>query len=80
MGLAIDDFGTGPASLCSLRRLRPDRLKIDRALIHDVDRDADDVEHMLPKPLISELEQRLATAGRLPVVPETVPESPHELK
>jgi manganese/zinc/iron transport system permease protein len=45
-----------------------------------VDRDADDVEHMLPKPLISELEQRLATAGRLPVVPETVPESPHELK
>jgi manganese/zinc/iron transport system permease protein len=45
-----------------------------------VDRDADDVEHMLPKPLISELEERLAATGRLPVVPETVPDSPHELK
>lgn len=44
-----------------------------------VDRDADDVEHMLPKQLITELEARLAAAGRLPVVPETVPESPHEL-
>lgn len=44
-----------------------------------VDRDADDVEHLLPKPLISELEERLAAAGRLPVVPKTVPESPHEL-
>jgi manganese/zinc/iron transport system permease protein len=44
-----------------------------------VDRDADAVEHMLPKPLIRELEQRLADAGRLPVVPQTVPESPHEL-
>lgn len=44
-----------------------------------VDRDADDVEHMLPKPLIRELEQRLAAAGRLPVVPTAVPQSPHEL-
>jgi len=44
-----------------------------------VDRDADDVEHMLPKQLITELESRLAAAGRLPVVPETVPQSPHEL-
>jgi manganese/zinc/iron transport system permease protein len=44
-----------------------------------VDRDADTVEHMLPKSLIRELEQRLADAGRLPVVPQTVPESPHEL-
>jgi manganese/zinc/iron transport system permease protein len=43
-----------------------------------VDRDADDVEHMLSKPLIRELEERLAKAGRLPAVP-TVPESPHEL-
>ncbi len=44
-----------------------------------VDRDADDVEHMLPAPLIRELEERLAAAGRLPVVPQVVPESPHEL-
>jgi manganese/zinc/iron transport system permease protein len=45
-----------------------------------VDRDADDVEHMLPRPLIQELEERLAAAGRLPVVAQTVPESPHEIK
>jgi manganese/zinc/iron transport system permease protein len=44
-----------------------------------VDRDADAVEHMLPRPLIRELEQRLAAAGRLPVVPQSVPQSPHEL-
>lgn len=44
-----------------------------------VDRDADDVEHMLPQPLIDDLERRLAEAGQLPVVPKAVPESPHEL-
>jgi manganese/zinc/iron transport system permease protein len=44
-----------------------------------VDRDADDVEHMLPAPLIRKLEARLAASGRMPVVPQVVPESPHEL-
>jgi manganese/zinc/iron transport system permease protein len=44
-----------------------------------VDRDADDVEHMLPAPLVRHLEQRLAASGRLPVVPQLVPESVHEL-
>jgi manganese/zinc/iron transport system permease protein len=44
-----------------------------------VDRDADDVEHMLPAPLIRDLEERLAAAGRLPTAPQHVPESPHEL-
>jgi manganese/zinc/iron transport system permease protein len=44
-----------------------------------VDRDADDVEHMLPRPLVRELEARLEAAGRLPIVPEMVPESPHEI-
>ncbi len=44
-----------------------------------VDRDADDVEHMLPRPLIRELEERLAAVGRLPDVPQMVPESPHDL-
>jgi manganese/zinc/iron transport system permease protein len=44
-----------------------------------VDRDADDVEHMLPAPLIRKLEARLAASGRMPVVPQMVPESPHEL-
>jgi manganese/zinc/iron transport system permease protein len=44
-----------------------------------VDRDADDVEHMLPPPLLRELEERLAAAGRLPTAPQHVPESPHDL-
>ncbi len=44
-----------------------------------VDRDADDVEHMLPTPLIRELEDRLAATGRLPAIQQTVPESPHEM-
>jgi manganese/zinc/iron transport system permease protein len=44
-----------------------------------VDRDADAVEHMLPKPLIQQLEKRLAADGRLPVLPQAVPQSPHEL-
>jgi manganese/zinc/iron transport system permease protein len=40
-----------------------------------VDRDADDVEHMLPASLVGELEERLAAAGRLPALPQ----SPHKL-
>jgi manganese/zinc/iron transport system permease protein len=44
-----------------------------------VDRDADDVEHVLPAPLIRDLEERLAVAGRLPTAPQHVPESPHDL-
>jgi Mn-dependent DtxR family transcriptional regulator len=44
-----------------------------------VDRDADDVEHMLTEPIIRELEEQLARAGRLPDAPQKIPESPHEL-
>ena len=44
-----------------------------------VDRDADDVEHLLPDRLVSQLEQRLADAGRLPAADVTVPQSPHML-
>lgn len=36
IGLSIDDFGTGHASILSLVRLRPDRLKIDRRFLDDI--------------------------------------------
>ncbi len=44
-----------------------------------VDRDADDVEHLLPEGLIVELEAKLENAGRMPDVVEDVPDSPHQL-
>jgi manganese/zinc/iron transport system permease protein len=44
-----------------------------------VDRDADDVEHLLPRSLVEKLERRLASDGRLPKLPDAVPQSPHEL-
>jgi manganese/zinc/iron transport system permease protein len=45
-----------------------------------VDRDADDVEHMLPRELVGQLEKRLAAAGQLPKIVKTVPESPHAIE
>ncbi|MCA9230207.1 MAG: metal ABC transporter permease [Planctomycetales bacterium] len=44
-----------------------------------VDRDADDVEHLLPESLLVELEQQLAEEDRLPNLVAEVPSSPHEL-
>jgi manganese/zinc/iron transport system permease protein len=44
-----------------------------------VDRDADDVEHLLPESLVAKLEQELAAEGRLPTVLAEVPHSPHEI-
>src|SRR5690606_485910 len=34
--IEIDDFGTGYASIVSLQKLRPDRLKIDRQLVDPI--------------------------------------------
>jgi EAL domain-containing protein (putative c-di-GMP-specific phosphodiesterase class I) len=34
--IEVDDFGTGHTSIVSLLRLKPDRLKIDRALVEHV--------------------------------------------
>jgi manganese/zinc/iron transport system permease protein len=45
-----------------------------------VDRDADDVEHLLPESLLVELEQQLAAEHRLPAVVSEVPKSPHEIE
>ena len=44
-----------------------------------VDRDADDVEHLLPQSLLSKLEARLAETGRLPNVTGVLPSSPHDI-
>lgn len=37
--VALDDFGTGQADLLRLAELRPDIVKLDRALVRDCDRD-----------------------------------------
>ena len=44
-----------------------------------VDRDADDVEHLLPESLLVELQHQLELEGRLPREVSDVPDSPHEL-
>jgi len=45
-----------------------------------VDRDADDIEHLLPEGLLLELEQQLAEEGRLPNLIAEVPTSPHDIE
>ncbi len=44
-----------------------------------VDRDADSIEHVLGPTIIAKLERALADQGRLPPLPQYVPESPHDL-
>jgi len=43
VGVSIDDFGTGNTSLDLVRRLPLTEVKIDKSLMHDPDRDIDDL-------------------------------------
>lgn len=65
VALVVDDFGIGFSSLSYLKRLRPDKLKIDRGFVRDLPDDADDCS-------LTEAILRMAQALGIRVVAEGV--------
>ena len=55
-GVDLDDFGTGNASITAIRRFAPNRLKIDRSFVREVDQNRD--QQMLVTAILS-LAERL---------------------
>jgi len=65
VGLTIDDFGTGYSSLQQLKKLRPERLKMDCSLVRGLPDDAGDCE-------LAEAMLAMARALKIDVVAEGV--------